>query len=59
VRRYDDRNLLIDVNLLVSELEPALSKAVARILRSSSAAYSESFPLMERQHRAQAAGGQP
>jgi hypothetical protein len=58
VRRYDEGNLLIDVNLLVSELQPALSKAVARILRSSSAPYSESFPLVEGQHRTQAAGGQ-
>jgi UDP-GlcNAc:undecaprenyl-phosphate/decaprenyl-phosphate GlcNAc-1-phosphate transferase len=58
VRRYDEGNLLIDVNLLVSELQPALSKAVARILGSSLAPYSESFPFPERQHRAQAAGGQ-
>jgi UDP-GlcNAc:undecaprenyl-phosphate/decaprenyl-phosphate GlcNAc-1-phosphate transferase len=59
VRRYSEGNLLIDVNLLVSELQPALSKAVARILGSSLAPYSESFPFPERQHRAQAAGGQP
>jgi UDP-GlcNAc:undecaprenyl-phosphate GlcNAc-1-phosphate transferase len=59
VRRYGEGNLLIDVNLLVAELQPALSTAVARTLRSSLPQHSESFPLVERKHRAQAAGSQP
>ena len=58
VRRYGEGSLLLDVNLLVSELQPELSKAATRILRSWLLQHTNIMLPLGMDRRAQAAGSQ-